>query len=78
MALDYCNYVFTTVFIIESISKIIALGPLRYFKDKWNQLDITIVILSIAGILLEKMNNGHKLSINPTLICIMRVLRIAR
>jgi len=34
MALDYCNYVFTTVFILESISKIIALGPLRYFRDK--------------------------------------------
>ncbi|CAF5142479.1 unnamed protein product, partial [Rotaria sp. Silwood1] len=78
LALDYCNYVFTTVFIIESISKIIALGPLRYFKDKWNQLDITIVILSIAGIVLEKMNSGHILPINPTLIRVMRVLRIAR
>ncbi|CAF4862594.1 unnamed protein product [Rotaria sp. Silwood1] len=31
---DYCNSVFTTVFIIESISKISALGSLRYFKDK--------------------------------------------
>ncbi|CAF5051088.1 unnamed protein product [Rotaria sp. Silwood1] len=36
------------------IQPIIALGTLRYFKDKWNQLDITIVILSIAGIILEK------------------------
>ncbi|CAF0857877.1 unnamed protein product, partial [Rotaria sordida] len=78
LALDYCNYVFTTVFIIESISKIIALGPFRYFKDKWNQLDITIVILSIAGIFLEKINSGHILPINPTLIRVMRVLRIAR
>ena len=29
------HYVFTSVFILESISKIIALGPLRYFKDKY-------------------------------------------
>jgi hypothetical protein len=35
MALDYCNYVFTSVFILESISKIIALGPYRYFKEKY-------------------------------------------
>ena len=33
-ALDYCNYVFTSVFVLEAISKIIALGPLRYFKDR--------------------------------------------
>jgi hypothetical protein len=95
MALDYCNYVFTSVFILESISKIIALGPLRYFKDKyeirkkknlikdlrnfrWNQLDTMIVILSIAGIVMEKMKSGQVLPINPTLIRVMRVLRIAR
>ncbi|CAF0755454.1 unnamed protein product [Rotaria sordida] len=78
LALDYCNYVFTGVFIIESISKIIALGPLRYFKDKWNQIDTTIVVLSIAGIVMEKMKSGQVLPINPTLIRVMRVLRIAR
>ncbi|CAF3665036.1 unnamed protein product, partial [Rotaria sp. Silwood1] len=76
--LDYCNYVFTVVFIIESILKIIALGPLRYFKDKWNQIDTIIVILSISGIVLEKMKNGHIFPINPTIIRVMRVLRIAR
>ncbi|CAM4888615.1 unnamed protein product [Rotaria socialis] len=78
MTLDYCNYVFTSVFTIELISKIIALGPFRYFKDKWNRLDIVIVVLSIVGIALEKMNNGHIWPINPTLIRVMRVLRIAR
>ncbi|CAF3788788.1 unnamed protein product [Rotaria socialis] len=77
-ALDYCNYVFTSVFIVESISKIVALGPLRYFKDKWNQLDTMIVVLSIGGIAMEKMKNGQVLPINPTLIRVMRVLRIAR
>ncbi|CAF3418144.1 unnamed protein product [Rotaria socialis] len=78
IVLDYCNYTFTVVFIIEAISKTIALGPLRYLKDRWNQIDIAIVILSISGIIVEKMNNGHILPINPTLIRVMRVLRIAR
>ncbi|CAF0857896.1 unnamed protein product [Rotaria sordida] len=78
IALDYCNYIFTIVFIIEAILKIIALGPLNYFKDKWNQIDSIIVILSISGIVIEKMKNGHMLPINPTIIRVMRVLRIAR
>lgn len=37
-----------------------------------------IVVLSIAGIVMEKMKSGHILPINPTLIRVMRVLRIAR
>ena len=37
-----------------------------------------IVILSIAGIVMEKMKSGQVLPINPTLIRVMRVLRIAR
>jgi hypothetical protein len=44
----------------------------------WNQLDTMIVVLSIAGIMMEKMKSGHILPINPTLIRVMRVLRIAR
>jgi len=45
---------------------------------RWNQLDIMIVILSIAGIVMEKMKSGQVLPINPTLIRVMRVMRIAR
>ena len=45
---------------------------------RWNQLDTMIVVLSIAGIVMEKMKSGHILPINPTLIRVMRVLRIAR
>ena len=37
-----------------------------------------IVVLSIAGIGMEKMKSGQVLPINPTLIRVMRVLRIAR
>jgi len=37
-----------------------------------------IVLLSIAGIVMEKMKSGQVLPINPTIIRVMRVLRIAR
>ena len=45
--------------------------------DRWNQLDVAIVILSIMGIILEEMESDL-IPINPTIIRVMRVLRIAR
>ena len=71
------NYFFTAVFIIESVCKVVALGVRRYIKDRWNQLDVAIVILSIVGIVLEEMKSDL-IPINPTIIRVMRVLRIAR
>uniref|UniRef100_A0A7N6B8E1 Voltage-dependent T-type calcium channel subunit alpha-1H n=1 Tax=Anabas testudineus TaxID=64144 RepID=A0A7N6B8E1_ANATE len=76
--LKYCNYVFTIIFIIEALLKLVAFGIQRFFKDRWNQLDIAIVALSIMGITLEELKMNAALPINPTIIRIMRVLRIAR
>uniref|UniRef100_A0A3Q2YQZ6 Calcium voltage-gated channel subunit alpha1 H n=1 Tax=Hippocampus comes TaxID=109280 RepID=A0A3Q2YQZ6_HIPCM len=76
--LKYCNYVFTVVFVIEAILKLIAFGLRRFFKERWNQLDLAIVLLSIMGITLEEIDLNASLPINPTIIRIMRVLRITR
>ncbi|XP_029382890.1 voltage-dependent T-type calcium channel subunit alpha-1G [Echeneis naucrates] len=77
-ALKICNYVFTLIFVLESVLKLVAFGFRRFFKDKWNQLDLAIVLLSIMGITLEEIEVNASLPINPTIIRIMRVLRIAR
>ncbi|MEE6497872.1 hypothetical protein FKM82_002904, partial [Ascaphus truei] len=77
-ALKYCNYVFTIVFVFEAVFKLVAFGFRRFFKDRWNQLDLAIVLLSIMGITLEEIEINASLPINPTIIRIMRVLRIAR
>ncbi|KAI4822072.1 hypothetical protein KUCAC02_007636, partial [Chaenocephalus aceratus] len=76
--LKYCNYVFTCIFVVEALLKLSAFGIHRFFKDRWNQLDIAIVALSIVGIALEELKMSSALPINPTIIRIMRVLRIAR
>ncbi len=49
-------------------------APILY---RWNRFDMFIVIASFAGIALEEMKSGI-LPINPTMIRVMRVLRIAR
>uniref|UniRef100_T1DC41 Voltage-dependent T-type calcium channel subunit alpha n=2 Tax=Entelegynae TaxID=74971 RepID=T1DC41_CUPSA len=76
-ALKVFNYFFTAVFILEAAMKIVALGLRRYLSDRWNQLDVGIVILSVIGIVLEEMKS-EVIPINPTIIRVMRVLRIAR
>uniref|UniRef100_A0A182SQ21 Ion transport domain-containing protein n=1 Tax=Anopheles maculatus TaxID=74869 RepID=A0A182SQ21_9DIPT len=81
LALEYAlkifNYFFTAVFILEAAMKLLALGVKIYMKDRWNQLDVAIVILSIVGIVLEELETNI-IPINPTIIRVMRVLRIAR
>uniref|UniRef100_A0A8C5AKY7 Voltage-dependent T-type calcium channel subunit alpha n=1 Tax=Gadus morhua TaxID=8049 RepID=A0A8C5AKY7_GADMO len=77
-ALKICNYIFTLIFVMESVMKLVAFGFRRFFKDRWNQLDLAIVLLSIMGIVLEEIEVNASLPINPTIIRIMRVLRIAR
>jgi len=44
---------------------------------RWNQLDVAIVLLSVVGIALEEIKHGF-IPINPTIIRVMRVMRIAR
>ncbi|XP_051987756.1 voltage-dependent T-type calcium channel subunit alpha-1I-like [Xyrauchen texanus] len=78
IALKYCNYFFTSTFVLEAVLKLIAFGFRRFFKDRWNQLDLAIVMLSVMGIILEEIEISASLPINPTIIRIMRVLRIAR
>uniref|UniRef100_A0A6I8NW22 Voltage-dependent T-type calcium channel subunit alpha-1G n=1 Tax=Ornithorhynchus anatinus TaxID=9258 RepID=A0A6I8NW22_ORNAN len=77
-ALKICNYIFTVIFVLESVFKLMAFGFRRFFQDRWNQLDLAIVLLSIMGITLEEIEVNASLPINPTIIRIMRVLRIAR
>ena len=58
--------------------KVTALGVERYLNCKWNQLDVVIVFLSIVGIVLEELESESFLPINPTILRVMRVMRIAR
>ncbi|XP_052824853.1 voltage-dependent T-type calcium channel subunit alpha-1I isoform X2 [Octopus bimaculoides] len=76
-ALKIFNYFFTSVFILEATMKMVALGFMRYMRERWNQLDTAIVILSVVGIVLEEMES-NVIPMNPTIIRVMRVLRIAR
>jgi hypothetical protein len=47
------NFVFTIIFIVEMILKIIGLGPNGYLSDPINHLDGFIVVISFAELVLS-------------------------
>eukprot|EP00657_Telonema_sp_P-1_P010085 TRINITY_DN4377_c0_g1_i1.p1 TRINITY_DN4377_c0_g1~~TRINITY_DN4377_c0_g1_i1.p1 ORF type:complete len:421 (+),score=130.40 TRINITY_DN4377_c0_g1_i1:2-1264(+) len=53
-ALTVMDIIFTTVFVIEMLLKIIVLGfvldPNAYIRNEWNQLDFFIVLISVISV----------------------------
>lgn len=40
-ALKYCNYFFSSTFVVEAMLKLIAFGFRRFFKDRWAASEVT-------------------------------------
>uniref|UniRef100_A0A8C7U6W7 Voltage-dependent N-type calcium channel subunit alpha n=1 Tax=Oncorhynchus mykiss TaxID=8022 RepID=A0A8C7U6W7_ONCMY len=55
--LKHFNIVFTALFSLECILKIIAFGPLNYLKDAWNVFDFVTVLGSITDIVVTEIND---------------------
>ncbi|XP_022106176.1 sodium channel protein 1 brain-like [Acanthaster planci] len=72
--LDALNIVFTSIFTLEMILKLIGLR-LHYFRVPWNIFDFIVVTLSILGIILSDILTDL---INPTLLRVLRLFRIGR
>ena len=56
--LENINYGFTSVFILESLLKIIALGFKGFWVSGWNRFDLFVVISSIVDILMNALGNS--------------------
>lgn len=54
--LEILNYIFTVIFIIEAVLKLLAFGK-SYFKSSWNVFDFTVVCFSIFDIVLGVMDS---------------------
>ncbi|XP_072576855.1 voltage-dependent L-type calcium channel subunit alpha-1D isoform X1 [Vulpes vulpes] len=56
-AMDILNMVFTGVFTVEMVLKVIAFKPKGYFSDAWNTFDSLIVIGSIIDVALSEADH---------------------
>ncbi|XP_037387307.1 calcium channel, voltage-dependent, N type, alpha 1B subunit, a isoform X9 [Pygocentrus nattereri] len=75
--LKYLNIVFTALFSLECILKIIAFGPLNYLKDAWNVFDFVTVLGSITDILVTEFKMANRL-LNLSFLRLFRAARLIK
>ena len=75
--LENLNYLFTSVFTLEAVIKIIGLGK-AYFKDGWNIFDFLIVVFSGLSIILSQVTQINNVKGAITVIRSFRIMRILR
>ena len=81
------NYVFTVIFLLEAILKLLVYR-MAYFKTGWNKFDFFVVMSSLIDLAIEMMlptpEGGQEdegsaiLSVGPQLARVLRVLRVSR
>ncbi|KAM9322783.1 voltage-dependent N-type calcium channel subunit alpha-1B [Pholidichthys leucotaenia] len=76
--LKYLNIVFTGLFTLECILKVIAFNPLNYLKEPWNVFDFVTVIGSITDILFTEINVSASLTNKMINLSFLRLFRAAR
>ncbi|ELK37790.1 Voltage-dependent L-type calcium channel subunit alpha-1C [Myotis davidii] len=78
-AMNVLNMLFTGLFTVEMILKLIAFKPKGYFSDPWNVFDFLIVIGSIIDVILSETNNAEENSrISITFFRLFRVMRLVK
>ena len=77
--LDIVNYVFTGMFTLELILKLIAFAS-DFWNEAWNIFDFIIVFCSYIDIVFSSLGASslRMLRIGPQLIRVLRVLRVSR
>ncbi|ELK33938.1 Voltage-dependent L-type calcium channel subunit alpha-1F [Myotis davidii] len=78
-AMDILNMVFTGLFTVEMVLKIIAFKPKHYFADAWNTFDALIVVGSVVDIAVTEVSSSEDSSrISITFFRLFRVMRLVK
>ncbi|XP_075431002.1 voltage-dependent L-type calcium channel subunit alpha-1D isoform X16 [Ascaphus truei] len=77
--MDVMNMVFTAVFTVEMVLKLIAFKPKHYFTDAWNTFDALIVVGSVVDIAITEVNSSEDSArISITFFRLFRVMRLVK
>uniref|UniRef100_A0A4W6FAL1 Voltage-dependent L-type calcium channel subunit alpha n=1 Tax=Lates calcarifer TaxID=8187 RepID=A0A4W6FAL1_LATCA len=81
-AMNILNMLFTGLFTVEMILKLIAFKPRHYFIDAWNTFDALIVVGSIVDIAITEVNglqnSEENARISITFFRLFRVMRLVK
>ncbi|KAF6721167.1 Voltage-dependent L-type calcium channel subunit alpha-1F [Oryzias melastigma] len=76
--MDILNMIFTVVFTIEMIIKLLALRAHHYFIDPWNSFDALIVVGSVLDIAVSEFSVREHGKVSITFFRLFRVLRLVK
>ncbi|XP_035864376.1 voltage-dependent L-type calcium channel subunit alpha-1D isoform X3 [Sander lucioperca] len=84
--MDILNMIFTVVFTIEMVIKLLALRAHHYFIDPWNSFDALIVVGSVLDIAVSELSGGgghgegkgESGKVSITFFRLFRVLRLVK
>jgi hypothetical protein len=71
------NYIFSVVFTVEAVIKLIAMRY-NYFKEAWNQFDFIVVVGTWLVIIVMQMGLPIDLRILGTVLRTLRIGRVFR
>ena len=71
------NYVFTAIFFLEAVLKLIGYGG-SYFNNAWNKFDFTVVILTWVVVIVMSFDLPFDVSILSTIARTLRIGRVFR
>jgi len=67
------NLVFTTIFFLEMIVKMIAVGLCAYIRSPWNQLDFVVVLVSVMDVAAAYLGTA-----SGSILAAVKTIRILR
>jgi Ion transport protein len=76
-AMGLINQIFTAIFSMEALMKIIAFGSL-YFRKAWNVFDFAILVLTIVQIVASLSNFTSEFTLYVTILRVLKLLKTAR
>ncbi|KAM8829423.1 calcium channel, voltage-dependent, L type, alpha 1F subunit isoform 1-T1 [Synchiropus picturatus] len=77
--MDILNMVFTGLFTVEMLLKLLALRMRHYFVDAWNSFDALIVVGSVVDIVVTEFSSGEDSSrVSITFFRLFRVMRLVK
>jgi hypothetical protein len=74
------NQTFTWIFFVEMTLKIIAMGPVKYMKDRINHMDSLVVVISISELVVTNLafQGAHQGFRSVRIFRIFRIIRIGK
>uniref|UniRef100_A0A3B3T7U0 Voltage-dependent L-type calcium channel subunit alpha n=1 Tax=Paramormyrops kingsleyae TaxID=1676925 RepID=A0A3B3T7U0_9TELE len=72
------NLLFTILFTVEMIVKLMAFKAKGYFGDPWNVFDFLLVVGSIVDVILSEIDDAENMSVSITFFRLFRVMRLVK